>query len=147
MKSIKSYVVLSCCAIAVLTLCANNKSCNEASSYSEASIATTPSFLDTRNKSADGQFETSIGTFTEIPKFNDNNEKIKNILYSNSSSTDIKQEDLDEIKDIVFDSGYNYDEVLINVSDEYCIKYNPFTNKEVVGRLDTGFNFIETTEY
>src|SRR5699024_12030105 len=58
-----------------------------------------------------------------------NNEKIKNVLYSKTSRENLSKDNLMEVRDIVLQSGYKYDEVIMVLEDNYCLKYNPFTNE------------------
>ena len=99
-------------------------------------------YIDTKHKSADGQFLVNIGTFFEYPIYQ-NNEKVKNILYTNSSTEHITEENIDELKDMCLSSPYKYDEVYIRVKQNYCLKYNPFTNEITHGQLDNNYNFIK----
>lgn len=87
-----------------------------------------------------------MGIFTEIPLFN-NDEKIKNILYSNSSSENINQANLLELKDIILQSGYKYDEVIIQIENKNYVKYNPFTDEINHGILDDNYNFKVIKDY
>lgn len=141
---LNKYLVLTCGAVLVssLILQSNNHLNNSRQTLADER----PSYLDTKEKSADAQFESKVGTFTELPLFNTNNEKIKNILYSNTTRENINKENLMEVRDIVLESGYKYDEVIIELEDNYCLKYNPFTNKISYGTLGDDFklNIIKT---
>lgn len=147
MKLNKTCIALACCSFIIPSIYIANKNINK--DFAKAEITyndNEPSYIDTKNKSADSQFETTMGIFTEIPLFN-NNEKIKNILYSNSSSENINQANLLEIKDIILHSGYKYDEVIIQIENEDYVKYNPFTDEINHGILDDNYNFKVIKDY
>ena len=141
MKINKNHTLLACCAVVASSMYMYNQFNN--TTHVKSSIKSEIAYIDTKNKSADAQFETNIGIFTEIPKFNEHNEKIKNVLYSNSLIQNAEDLDLTEIKNIVLESEYKYDEILIRVSNGDCIKYNPFIDKKAIGTLDNNFDFKE----
>lgn len=98
-------------------------------------------YLDTKHKSADTQFETRLGTFTEMPVLNRQGEKIKNVFVINSDEHMVTNESLLEIKDMVLNSNYKYDEIFIKIDGNITICYNPFLNKTTRGIVDEYLNF------
>lgn len=97
-------------------------------------------YSDTKHKSADTQIDINLGTLNEIPLYN-NNQKIKNIIYVNSSKENINNKNLLELKNICLDSPYLYDEVYIRLEKDYCLKYNPFSDELLYGTIDNQYYF------
>lgn len=136
---INKYIALTCGIVALSSfILFNNKEINnKKESFANERLL----YNDTKYKSADAQFESSIGFFTEIPLFDNNNEKTKNVLYSKTSRENLSKDNLMEVRDIVLQSGYKYDEVIMVLEDNYCLKYNPFTNEFNYGTLSDNFKF------
>lgn len=151
---INAKTILTCGACILMLNCAGDKLytlANEKEVYTNQTIletvsGSTKSYIDTKHKSADGQFISEIGTFFEIPKYQ-NEEKIKNILCADSSLALITKENVNELQKICLDSVYKYDEVFIRIDDNYCIKYNPFSNKMVYGTIDDNYNVTNIKDY
>lgn len=118
-----------------------NKNTQPKTAYAQSS-----NNLDTKYKSADNQFETNIGTFMELPLYK-NNEKIKNVFYSNSSLSEISINDIIELQNMIKKSNYKYDEVFIELNNGKCIKYNAYKNHALIGTLEDNFNLTDYTEY
>lgn len=151
MKINKKTIILTCSLITITSLgivsTINNLSTTvEASSPKiEIEQTTQKEYIDTKHKSADTQTEISLGLLYEIPLYK-GNEKIKNILYVNSSKEHVNNESLLELKNICLDSPYLYDEVYIQLEEDYCLKYNPFSDELLYGTIDNQYSFSTVKE-
>ena len=146
MKINKKKLVICTAALTLVSgITINNLTISEAdvntNNKRNANIINKNQYLDTKHKSADTQFETRLGTFVETPVLNKQGEKIKNVFVINSNEHLITNESLLEIRDMVLNSNYKYDEILIKVNGNTAICYNPFSNKTTRGIVDEYFNF------
>ena len=145
MKINKKTITLIC-GLATVTSLGIVSTINNLPTTVEASSPTMPvEYIDTKHKSADTQAEISLGLLHEVPLYNDN-EKIKNIIYVNSSKEHVTNDSLFELKNICLDSPYLYDEVYIQLEEDYCLKYNPFSDELLYGTIDNQRSFSTIKE-